>query len=134
MIKFGPSGNSIAFANAGFSKSELALEKKIYDNIASIYSVNEEHMRFYTRNYDTDELMDKVNGEVYSFRDYYAIIRIPNELFNKKIVVYEGCYLSNRNDFNWYWQKGNWKKISEAKIKEYVNYLGVTYNSSNNNC
>lgn len=119
---------------AGFSKSELALEKKIYDNIASIYSVNEEHMRFYTRNYDTDELMDKVNGEVYSFRDYYAIIRIPNELFNKKIVVYEGCYLSNRNDFNWYWQKGNWKKISEAKIKEYVNYLGVTYNSSNNNC
>lgn len=33
------------------------------------------------------------------------MIRIPNELFNVNTVIYEPIYMSNINDFNWYWNK-----------------------------
>ena len=43
-------------------------------------------------------------------------------------------FLSNSSDFNWYYTGGNWIKVSEIKIEEYVNYLGGTYKSDNSMC
>ena len=62
------------------------------------------------------------------------VIRIPKELFNVKTVIYEPIYMSNTNDFNWYWNKKKWIDVTEIKIEEYVNYLGYTYNSDNSSC
>ena len=78
--------------------------------------------------------LDKVAGKVYDYIDYYAMIRIPMELFNVKTVIYEPIYMSNINDFNWYWTNKKWIDVTEMKIEEYVNYLGKTYNSDNSSC
>ena len=42
--------------------------------------------------------------------------------------------MSNKEEFNWYWQQGNWYRVSEAKIETYINSLGITYNSDNSSC
>ena len=52
---------------------------------------------------------------------------------NVKNIIFEPIYLSNSNDFTWYVIEENWKKVSEMKILEYVNYLGGTY-SNNGKC
>ena len=31
------------------------------------------------------------------------------------------------SDYDWYYNKGNWKKLSEEKIKAYVTALGIDY-------
>lgn len=92
-----------------------------------IYNTKENHIRIYTRNYNTGTIFTKENNEKYYFTDYYAVIRLPYELFNIKNALYEGAYLSNYNDFNWYYKEENWKKLSEEKIKVYVESLGIGY-------
>ena len=89
------------------------------------YPTNENHLRIYGRNYDTDALLDKTNGQTYNIKNYYAMQRIPYELFKVITVTYEGCYISNESDYNWYMD--NWKKLSEIKIKAYVEKLGKKY-------
>ena len=42
--------------------------------------------------------------------------------------------MTNPNDFNWYYSAGNWIKISEIKIEEYVTYMGGKYNPNNKKC
>ena len=42
--------------------------------------------------------------------------------------------MSNKKEFNWYWQEANWHKVSEAKIETYVSSLGVAYNADNTSC
>lgn len=106
----------------------LSPELKIASKFNSIYPLTESHKRVYTRDYEVGNLYSTLNNEKYNFRNYYATIRIPYELFNVKSVTYEGFYMSNLDDYNWYWKEGNWKKVSEIKIEEYVKSLGGTYN------
>ena len=70
----------------------------------------------------------------YNNKNFYSMIRIPYELFNVKTTIYEPIYMTNANDFNWYYASRNWIKVSEIKIKEYVNYIGGTYKSDNSKC
>lgn len=115
----------IVSANA--SKNDLVNIYKIKDNWNKSYNVLENHIRLYTRNYNTGTIFTKENEEEYYFTDYYAVIRLPYQLFNIKNVLFEGSYLSNMDDFNWYYNNDSWKKLSEEKIKVYVESLGVKY-------
>lgn len=118
------SGYELILTNQG-SKSLYSVEYSIANEWSKIYPISDKHTRIYGRNYDTDAILSKENGQIYNIKNYYAVQRIPYELFNIYTVTYEGCYLSNMNDFNWY--LSNWKKLSEIKIKKYVESLGITY-------
>jgi len=85
------------------------------------------YYRFYTKDYETGTSSNKMNGEVYDFEDFYSVIRIPHELFNVKNVLYEGAYINNDYDMYWYYDSQNWKALSEVKIKNYVESIGVQY-------
>ncbi len=113
---------------------ELANELAIANKWNSIYTLTENHTRFYARDYDTEAIHSKLNGEVYSFKNNYAVNRIPLVTANVKSIIYEGCYMSNKKEFIWYWLDANWYKVSEAKIETYVKALGRTYNPDNASC
>lgn len=119
---------------ASLSSTELSNELTIMNKFNSIYPNLDNHLRFYGRDYDTDRKYNMAIGNTYGFKDNYAINRIPLKVFNVKAVIYEGSYLTNKEDFNWYWNESNWIKVSEAKIETYINYLGGTYNSDNSSC
>ncbi|MDF2557928.1 MAG: hypothetical protein K0R71_1756 [Bacillales bacterium] len=104
--------------------AQLAPELKIANELDVLFGKTG---RFYTKDYDTNVIYNKRNGSVYSFKENYAMNRYSLELFNVKTVIYEGCYMSNPSEFLWYYNGGNWKKVSEIKIKNYVESLGVTY-------
>lgn len=106
----------------------LEHELNIINEFNKIYTLKENHPRMYTRNYDTGEILSTIDGKKYDIKDYYCIIRIPYLLFNTKMVIYEPIYISNNNDYEWYWVNNNWKTISEIKIKEYLKELNVSYN------
>ena len=113
---------------AGASYEDLSVEHKIGDAWSDMYyGQNDPYARIYTRDYEKGEASTKVNGEVYSFEDYYAVIRIPNRLFGVQNVLYEGAYINNSNDMYWYYNLENYKMLSEAKIKAYVESIGVEY-------
>ena len=116
------------------NKDELAPELNIYNKFMKFYDLEEDRIRMYSRDYNTDMIFNKSNGEVYDYKNYYAVLRIPYELFNVKNVIYEPIYMTNPNDFNWYYGSNNWIKVSELKIKEYVTYIGGTYKSDNSRC
>lgn len=99
--------------------------------IASIFNgIDPYGGRMYARDYESGGIYYSNNGESYNFKNYYAVIRIPYELYNKKVVIYEGTYLSYLDDYHWYWTNGNWKQMSEVKIKQYVTSAGGTYSSA----
>lgn len=106
-------------------KTELQIINEINQKYPSTLINNK--FQIYSRDYETGDTFNKINAKVYSYRDYYATIRIPLELYNVKTVTYEGCYMSNQNDFDWYYNKEGWKIVSEIKIKNYVESLGKTY-------
>ena len=116
------------------TSSELAPEMALYRRFMKFYNITDDKIRMYAKDYDTDEIFDKANGQVYTNKNYYSVIRIPYEMFNVKNVIYEPIFMTNPNDFNWYYASGNWIKISEAKIEEYVKYMGGVYNSDNKKC
>lgn len=116
------------------TSSELADELNIASKWNNIFDLTENHTRFYARDYDTERIYSKLNGEVYSFKNNYAVNRIPLAISNVKATIYEGCYMSNKKEFLWYWNDANWYKVSEAKIETYVTSLGVNYNSDNSSC
>lgn len=116
------------------TNSQLKEELAIVNKFNSIYPLKENHMRFYARDYDTEKKYSMLNGETYTFKDNYAVNRIPYQIFNTKSIIYEGAYLSNKEDFDWYWNKNNWIKVSEAKIEVYVTSLGKSYNPDNSSC
>lgn len=118
------SGYELILTNQG-TKNRYQTEYKIASEWKKIYPNLDKHTRIYGRNYDTDAILKKEDGQVYSIKNYYAVQRIPFELFGVYTTTYEGCYLSNLNDFNWYIK--NWKKLSEIKIKNYVESLGIEY-------
>ncbi len=112
---------------------DLVVETSLYNKYKSYYK-NQNGIKLYSKNYDTDVVYNKVNGNVYNSADYYAVIRIPYELFNVKNVIYEPIYISNLSDYNWYWTKNNWINVTEMKIETYVNALGGIYNKDNKTC
>ena len=116
------------------TSNELANELNIANKWNSIFDLTENHTRFYARDYDTERIYSKLNGEVYSFKNNYAVNRIPLAISNVKAIIYEGCYMSNKKEFLWYWNDANWYKVSEAKIEIYVTSLGITYNPDNTSC
>ena len=119
---------------ASLSSSQLSNELNIMNKFNSIYPNLDNHLRFYGRDYDTEKKYNMTTGNTYSFKDNYAVNRIPLNVFNVKSIIYEGSYLTNKNDYNWYWNNNGWIKASEAKIETYINYLGGTYNSDNSAC
>lgn len=105
---------------------EIANQLTIANEWKKAYkTVSEDHVRVYGRNYTTGTILNKISGTTYDVRNWYAIIRIPYELYNVHTTLYEGCYMSNNKDYNWYIE--NWKTLSEIKIKTYVESLGKTY-------
>ena len=116
------------------TKEELATELAIIDKFKKFYGIGNDRIRVYSKDYDTDEILDKSNGQVYNNKNYYSVLRIPYEIYNVKNVIYEPIFMTNANDFNWYYASNNWIKVSELKIKEYVTSLGGTYKSDNSKC
>ncbi len=116
------------------TKAELASEFNIYNKYRTFYNINDDQIRMYSKDYYNDQIFNKANGEVYGNKNYYAILRIPEELFGVKNVIYEPIYMTNPNDFNWYYASDNWITVSELKIKEYVTSIGGTYKSDNSKC
>jgi hypothetical protein len=114
---------------------DLVVETSLYNKYMKYkYYQNLNGVRLYSKNLDNDYIYNKLYGNVYNATNYYAVIRIPYELFNVKTVIYEPIYLSNISDYNWYWTNKNWIDVTEMKIEEYVNYMGGTYNKDNKNC
>lgn len=114
--------------------SSLYTEKEIANKFNNIYPNRESHLRFYATDYDTEKKYSMLSSMTYNFKDNYAVNRIPYQLFNTKTIIYEGCYLTSKEDYNWYWNEKNYIKVSEAKIESYINFLGGTYNSDNTSC
>lgn len=129
----GDHGFEILVSNK-LSKDDLVVETALYNRYKKYYKINDDWLRLYSRDYNTGKSFDKFGGNVYSYMDYYAVIRIPDELFNVKTIIFEPMYLSNYNDFNWYWNDKNWINTTEIKIEEYVNYLGGKYIEDNSMC
>ncbi len=116
------------------TKEELVTELSLANKFRKFYGINDNKIRVYSKDYFTDQIFDKENGQVYSNKNYYSVLRIPYELFNVKNVIYEPIYMTNASDFNWYYASNNWIKISELKIKEYVTSIGGIYKSDNSMC
>ena len=113
---------------ASASYDDLSVEHRVADEWSNMYIESfDPYYRFYTKDYETGTASNKMNGEVYGFDDFYSVIRIPNKLFNVKNVIYEGAYINNNYDMYWYYNCENWKKLSEIKIKNYVESIGVQY-------
>ena len=112
--------------NARASKNDLAVEHRVGNAWNGIFRKPMTGLTIYTRNYYTDKVAGKMNGEIYSFTDYYGMQRQTDLLFNEFVPTYEHIYISNPDEVAWY-MGGAWKQIAEAKIKEYLNAIGVTY-------
>ena len=113
---------------ASFSATQLAPERRILNDWMNFTpNLLAGQMRFYTRDFDSERFLSKINGQVHNVRDWYAVNRIPLELFNVKAVIFEPAYMSNRANFQWYWHEENWIQMSEMKIRTYVEHLGITY-------
>ena len=105
------------------TKTELEPELALFNKYKKFYDIGNDRIRMYSKDYYTDEIFDKANGEVYGNKNYYSILRIPRELFNVKNVIYEPIYMTNSDDFNWYYGGNNWIKISELKVKIIVKII-----------
>lgn len=113
---------------ASATYDDLLVEHKIADEWSNMYiQSTDPYYRFYTKDFEKATPSNKINGEVYDFEDYYSVLRLSRKLFNVKNVLYEGAYMNNDSDMNWYYYSGNWKKLSEVKIKNYVESIGVKY-------
>ncbi|MDD3187008.1 MAG: N-acetylmuramoyl-L-alanine amidase [Bacilli bacterium] len=122
------SGFEIIVPNS-FNRSELNTEFKIMNSLYEIYPkelINHIYT-MYSRDIETGIAYNKERGSVYSYEDYYATTRLPLLLFKVDVTTYEGAYFNNEDNFYWYYYEEGWKKVSEAKIKAYVEALGKTY-------
>ena len=116
------------------SKDDLKVEMNLYKRFGDFYNLHDDVIRMYSKDYESGQIQNKSNGEIYGTRNYYSAIRIPYELFNVKMVIFEPIYMTNANDFNWYYSSGNWVTVSEMKIEEYVKSIGGKYNPDNKKC
>ncbi len=104
------------------SMSNMNTELGIFNAVAKIGKAN----NIYARDYNTGTLYSKSAGQVYNYKNYYGILRIPSELFNiNNITIYESCYLSNIDDYISYWNNENWKNISDIKVENYISKINA---------
>ncbi|MEG1309965.1 MAG: DUF5011 domain-containing protein [Bacilli bacterium] len=97
----------------------MGTEFNIFNQVNAINPGNSNGM--FTREYYNGQIASKGNGQYYDWTNYYAVLRIPADLFNNNhITIYESCFLSNIDDFINYWQNGNWQKISQIKVNNYI--------------
>ncbi|MEG2564038.1 MAG: N-acetylmuramoyl-L-alanine amidase [Bacilli bacterium] len=109
------------------ANDNLKVEKSIAKVWKEIYPVREKHIRFYATKAPDGGNYSRLDNQIYTFTDYYSVIRTPYDLFNVKNILYEASYINCKKDYEWYYKKGNWKKLSEVKIKNYVESLGIKY-------
>lgn len=110
------------------TKEELAVEYTICDAFEEVFPKITTKWRIFTRDYVTGERIDRSDGKAYpDVVTYYANMRIPYVSFGTIVSTYENSYLNNWENYDWYWMEGNWKQVSEARIKAYVEALGKTY-------
>ena len=119
---------------SAMDKEKLTVEYNLYNKYKKFYNINDNKIRIYAKDYENSKILDKTHGEVYDNKNFYSILRITYELFNVKNVIYEPIYMTNASDFNWYYASRNSVKVSEIKIKEYVESIGGVYQSDNSKC
>lgn len=119
---------------SAMDKQKLSVEYNLYNKYKKYYNINDDKVRIYAKDYENSSILDKTNGQVYDNKNFYSILRITYELFNVKNVIFEPIYMTNASDFNWYYASRNWIKVSEIKIKEYVESIGGVYQSDNSKC
>ena len=119
---------------SALDKEKLSVEYDLYNKFKKFYNINDDKIRIYAKDYENSSLLDKTNGQVYDNKNFYSILRITYELYNVKTVIYEPIYMTNASDFNWYYASRNWIKVSEIKIKAYVDSIGGVYQSDNSKC
>lgn len=112
--------------SAAATKEDLAIENKIGDDWDKVFN-NGVRGRIYTRDNVMGRFQDKRNGQVYNFLEYYGMQRLNKYVFGLDYPTYENSYLSNPTEFKWYYTDGNWKRVSEVKIKHYVEAMGLDY-------
>lgn len=102
--------------------NDLNTEISIFNAVNSIKDKTKiKANAIYGRDYESGSLLNKTSGSSYNNKNYYAIHRIPSELFNvNKVVIYEGCYITNIDDYINYWNNEAWKKISDIKVENYI--------------
>lgn len=116
----GASGFEMYVSNA---MSDMKTEIGIFNAVGEFKKINNisKANNIYARDYYTGNLYSKLSGEIYNYKNYYAILKIPSDLFNvNNITIYEGCYLSNIDDYIDYWNNENWKQISDIKVEYYI--------------
>lgn len=119
----GASGFEMYVSNA---MSDMTTEIGIFNEVSEFKKINNisKANNIYARDYWTGNLYSKLSGQTYNYKNYYAILKIPSELFNvNNITIYEGCYLSNIDDYIDYWNNENWKEISDIKVEYYINKI-----------
>ena len=109
------------------TKEELAVEYRLSEEFKNVYKRITTPWLLFTRSYNTGRRFDRLDGETYDERIWYANMRYPYECFGVVVTTYEGAYINNEYDTSWYVKRGNWKQVSEAKIKAYVEALGKEY-------
>lgn len=120
------SGYEIIVA-ASANRNQLAIQHRVsslWNNAHKSLGVGG---KMYTRDYWSERIYSKGSGQVYDFKNYYAIIREPFERNNQFVTLYEMAFLSNKSNMDWYMAKENWISVAEAKIQANVEALGLTY-------
>lgn len=102
--------------------SDMGTEIGIFNAVKSSNVVKANAI--YGKDYNNSKLYNKTSGTPYNLKNYYAVLRIPSELFNvNNIVIYENCYMSNVDEYIKYWNNEGWKKISDIKTSYYIKKL-----------
>jgi len=109
------------------TKEELKVEYQLYETYKVLYPKSNTKWPIFTRSYNTGRRISRSNGEVVNERIFYANMRYPYECFGVVVTTYEAAYINNAGDYNWYVTNEGWKRVSEAKIKAYVEALGLQY-------
>lgn len=110
------------------TREEIPEAFRLYEEFPKIYPLITTRWRLTAKDYSTNAWLDRSEGQIYpGVRSWYANIRCPWEQYGIHVVTYEGCYLNNEEDFAWYITEGNWKKVSELKVRAYVEALGLEY-------
>lgn len=113
--------------NARANASDLKVEKAVGNAWNKVFRKPVTGNTMYTKHYYTEKIFSKTKGQVYQFIDWYGMQRVTDMLFNEFVPTYEHIYLSNHDEVKWYMGNDTWKKISDAKVKVYVEALGMKY-------
>ena len=77
------------------------LNDNLYNKYKKFYGLSDNNIRLYSRDYNTSVAYSKLYGNIYSIIDFYAIIRIPDELFNVKNIIYDTNHSNKLSTILW---------------------------------